>query len=113
MHIDPLKGKEHEFVGPAEDDKAVALLTALKLIDRFENGPALPLAKADGLLCLNHPTHWIIAVHFTGYAKTEDNGYFVDCWPKSLKTEQEAEAILKKLTKADRWLRISDEPGKN
>jgi len=63
----------NEFVKVTDNAEAQLLMLQLGILD----------AVLKAVLDHNHPTHWIIAETYHGFADAEDNGYAVVCIPKS------------------------------
>lgn len=71
----------NQIVATEEDQKCKALLLELGLINDFPqyDGPNMTVLTAA---C--HPTHWVMAVCWSGYAEPDGNGYSVWFLPWSL-----------------------------
>ena len=70
-----------------DDTECRALLLTIDLLGRFERiGEPLSQGSLPALhACTydHHPTHWIGAVHISGFPEPELNGYAVLCLPRS------------------------------
>jgi len=78
----------NEFVKVTDNAEAQLLMLQLGILDavlKAEKAQQAKALKQSGTTVLdhNHPTHWIIAETYHGFADAEDNGYAVVCIPKS------------------------------
>jgi hypothetical protein len=63
-----------------DDAKCKAFLGGLGILEHFTRSKEPNLSA---LTFYNHPTHWIVGLLWSGYAKPEHNGYQLVCLPKS------------------------------
>jgi hypothetical protein len=70
----------NQIVATEDDQKCKPLLLELGLINDFpqSDGPNMTVLTAGG-----HPTHWVLAACWSGYAEANGNGYSVCFIPKS------------------------------
>jgi hypothetical protein len=82
----PLTATPDLFRKIIDDTEAKAFLVEFGLLEKLlehrrEHG--LPGPWAASAYYTTHPTHWIIATRLEGFANPADNGYVLDCLPKS------------------------------
>jgi hypothetical protein len=115
---DPLKDFVHTSRNITRDEDARAFLVHLNIFDKFDD----PAGLSDGLSHVRaifydaHITHWIIGVHYYGFSKIEENGYVVNCIPKSKFSELQAIDLRNKIAKAPGGFEVYDsekDPGRN
>lgn len=74
-----------------DDEQAKQLLFELGMVDKFLKKPKTKTSTNTQLVThFSHPTHYIIAMHFSGHKRPEANGYLVYCLPKSKFTKEQA-----------------------
>jgi hypothetical protein len=85
-----LKLNPHMAAESRDNAKCKAFLGELGMLELFtrSNEPNL-----SALTCKTHPSHWIVGLLWSGYAKPEQNGYRVFCIPK----QQVPEEVVKEL----------------
>jgi hypothetical protein len=77
--IEKLKRNPHEGLAVA-DDEAKLLCFELGIVDRFKNTDQF---RTQVVVFGEHPTHHILALHFSGQPDPSENGFQVSCFPKS------------------------------
>lgn len=95
----PLSQLRNQIVAITDDTEAQTLLLQIGAIDKF---PASPNSRGPWAARVGyggHPTHWIMATRFSGFPRSIDNGYLIECLPKSRFT----------LADANRWLRAQNQ----
>ncbi|MSU62412.1 MAG: hypothetical protein EXS31_08450 [Pedosphaera sp.] len=85
----PLTDTPNEFRRILDNAEAKVVLIQLRLIDKLLEhgtrpvGVSLSEPWSSRVYSTDHPTHWIVADYFCGFANPADNGFVVDCIPKS------------------------------
>lgn len=70
-----------------DDAECKLLLSELGIAGRFCRDPIKGQTSTTQTVTeMNHKTHWILAMLFSGKTKESDNGYYVVCLPKSRST---------------------------
>jgi hypothetical protein len=90
----PISKRAAEHIEIRDDEDAKVLLLECGILDKFQKRGPLAEEWAETLTYADHPTHWIIATRFTGFALASDNGFHIMCYPKSHISLQEANRIL-------------------
>ncbi len=80
----PITETPNEFRCFLDNTDAKLLLVQFGLLDKLLEGAKRP----DGpwsfyTYSWDHPTHWIIGAYFYGFSNPADNGFAVQCIPKS------------------------------
>jgi hypothetical protein len=95
----PLSDTPDEMREALDDATARAMLVQLGLLGgllELTRKPELPEPRADMVCDTNHPTHWILGVHYRGYPAAADNGYAVRFFPKSRYTVEQFRAAIRR-----------------
>jgi hypothetical protein len=88
----PISDTPDEVRSIIDDADAKLLLMQLGIIEKLlEHGKALKESNVAGFskshaataYSPDHPTHWIMATYCSGFTNPTDNGFMVDCIPKS------------------------------
>jgi hypothetical protein len=89
LHLNP-----HVGVQSKDDAKCKALLMQLGMLELLTRSvsPSLSVMRYPA-----HPTHWIIALLWSGYSERGGNGYQVICLPKSQVPEQGVQQIVEEV----------------
>ncbi len=85
----PITDTPNEFRRILDDTDAKFVLIQFGLIDKLLEhgtrpaGVSLSEPWSSRIYFTDHPTHWLVADYYTGFSNPADNGFVVDCIPKS------------------------------
>ena len=108
-----------EVVTIRDDNDAKALLVEIGIHEELTKGGTLAGQRAEFLSFGNHPTHWILAIYYSGFADPRDNGYDVKCLPKSRFTFERFKQAIKAVAKTtfpdgiEYYRKPTDDPARN
>lgn len=88
----------NELIEITNDHDAKALLLQLGVLDKFSQRGPLADKWSEALHFTTHPTHWVLARLYTGFKNPADNGYVVQCFPKSRFSIEQMKQIAAKAT---------------
>jgi len=100
--VGDMKMKREEYVLPVGEvviitDDAIAkrIITALGLLDKLQSLLNHVTTTANWITSENHSTHWVLAGHYRGFEKPEDNGFCLKCYPKTDFTFEQVQSQLR------------------
>ena len=85
----PITDTPDEFRRILDDGEAKLFLIQFGLIEKLREHGTRPAGISlfepwsSRTYFTDHPTHWIVADYFCGFTNPADNGFVVDCIPKS------------------------------
>ena len=92
--IDQLQKKPDHFFEIANDKQAKTLLVELELMALFVETSGL---QTQIIASAKHPTHFIVALFFSGKKKKGGNGYLVFCLPRKRFPPESAAQFLEQI----------------
>lgn len=92
-----LRNNPHAAVESQDDAQCMLFFEQLGMLQCFPRSEEPTLST---LIHREHPTHWILGLLWSGYAKPEENGYRLFCLPKIYVSEQEVHEFEQFMMKA-------------
>lgn len=81
-----------------EDVDTQPLLHSLGLFQQFPRQPHLAVPRCESATeMFRHPTHYIVAIKLSGFHNSSENGFIVECLPKSKSSPADVLRLLKLL----------------
>jgi hypothetical protein len=100
--VKPLSETPNEFRRILDNAEAKIVLMQLGIMEKLLEYATRPVGMSLSepwsarIYSTDHPTHWIVADYFTGFANPADNGFAVACIPKSQVTLEQFREVQRK-----------------
>jgi hypothetical protein len=65
------------------DEDAEKLIFELGFADKFTRKVPANESRRQLVICTEHPTHWVIAIFYTGNPDQKENGFVTQCYPRT------------------------------
>jgi hypothetical protein len=78
---DPLELPDKSVI-ISDDDSAMEFMRRMGVLQKLAHPITLTGASAVFVKVLDHRSHWILCVRYSGFKRPSDNGYLVLTWPK-------------------------------
>ena len=92
--IEELLQNPNKLFQISDDDEAKMCLLEFGLMGKFS---AMTASRTQMITYGDHPTHFVVAMYFTGKTKNSDNGYLIYLLPKNTYPPDRAMEFVQKM----------------